>query len=51
MKLRYLVAAIAIALSTLTISGCQSGPGYDNRPAYGGNNYGSGNHGGGSSGY
>lgn len=48
MKLKYLVAAIAIALSTLTISGCQSGPGYDNRPIDGGSSYGSG---GGNSGY
>jgi hypothetical protein len=45
MNLRYLVAAIA--LSILTISGCQSGPSYDNRPMDGGS-YGTG---GGSSGY
>lgn len=56
MKLKYLVTAVAIELSTLTISACQSGPSYDNRAAYGSNDYGGGNSrggnsGGGSSGY
>ena len=32
MKLRYLMIAIAVALSVLTVSGCQSGPSYNNRP-------------------
>lgn len=47
MIFRYLVAAIAISISALAVSACQSSPSYDNRPAYGGNDYG----GGGSSGY
>ncbi|CAN7287355.1 hypothetical protein [Pararhizobium sp. LjRoot238] len=47
MNLRYLMMAIAVALSVLTISGCQSGPSYDNRPTDG-SGYGSG---GGSGGY
>ncbi|WP_455273512.1 hypothetical protein [Rhizobium herbae] len=51
MKLKRLVTAIAIAISALMISGCQSGPSYDNRPAYGGDDYGGGNSGGGSSGF
>jgi hypothetical protein len=53
MNLRYLVVAAAIALSALIVSGCQSGPSYDNRPVDGGG-YGSdggGGSGGGSSGY
>jgi hypothetical protein len=32
MKLRHLMMAIAVALSVLTVSGCQSGPSYNNRP-------------------
>ncbi|WP_349436431.1 hypothetical protein [Pararhizobium sp. A13] len=47
MNLRYLMVVIAVALSVLTISGCQSGPNYDNRPMDGGG-YGSD---GGNSGY
>ncbi len=47
MKLRSLMMPIVIALSILTISGCQSGPSYDRRPMDSGS-YGSG---GGSSGY
>lgn len=35
MNLRYLMMAIAVALSVLTISGCQSGPSYNSRPMEG----------------
>lgn len=52
MNLRYLMMAIAVALSVLTISGCQSGPSYNSRPMDGSDSGSDGgSSGGGSSGY
>ena len=52
MNLKYLMMAIIVALSVLTISGCQSGPSDNSRPMDGSDSGAdSGSSGGGSSGY